>query len=101
MRGVFLAVIVGLGVSGGTAQAGWFNLYKAYEHEAKGKMQIDWVQYYKMNGYNWPVDAQGNPQRIHFIPAPYLPNHMQWAVPNHFLPGAPPSSYPYGGPLPY
>jgi hypothetical protein len=100
MRGVFLAAVAALGLTYTQAQASWFGYYKALESEANGKRQIDWVQYYKMNGYYWPVDAQGNPQRLHFIPQAY-PN-MQWAVPNNMLPGPAPTypypNYPYGTP---
>lgn len=102
MRGVFLAVI-GLGLAAGSAKAGWYGYYKALQHEAAAN-QIDWVEYYKRHGYSGPgfsvpTDAQGNPQRIHWIP--WQPPTMQWAVPNTALPGAPLPPPPAWGLPPY
>lgn len=100
MRGIFFAAVAALGFTAQAAHASWYDFVMAQKRHAEST-QIDWAAYYKGGGYPIPVDAQDNPQRIHFVGIHFpQPGQMQWAVPNPALLGPlPPQmqwAVPYG-----
>lgn len=64
--------------------------YRAIQ-KMSASQEIDWMEYYKKNGYQINSSAYGA-GRINYAPVFVSPT-MQWAVPNSSLSGPPVSTY--------